>query len=181
MPRSLAQRISCLLYTSTVEIAPVVEEVMKLLPLMFYLFVFEPKPDEIDVYKRQEYGRDLVAASPAFCCQYRCVDNVDVVGAVFAAKCPPDLCFTAASRPDEKRDTRSAFKVVVDDHGRGPAGCVLANDPADVGVQPSFNVCLLYTSLTSIPSLDLAAHSIFTSALVCKRFAHVFLLIYQTF
>ena len=34
-------------FHATVEIAPVVEEVMKLLPLMFYLFVFEPKPDEI--------------------------------------------------------------------------------------------------------------------------------------
>ena len=29
---------------ATVEIAPVVEEVMKLLPLLFYLLVFEPEP-----------------------------------------------------------------------------------------------------------------------------------------
>ena len=85
-------------------------------------------------------GRDLVAAAPAFGGQCRCVDNVDVVGAVFAAKCPPDLSLAAAGRPDEKGDTRAALKVVVDDHGRGPAGCVLANDPADVGVQPSLNV-----------------------------------------
>lgn len=34
-------------FHATVEIAPMVEEVMKLLPLMFYLFVFEPKPDKI--------------------------------------------------------------------------------------------------------------------------------------
>ena len=31
-------------FTATVEIAPVVEEVVKLLPLLFYLLVFEPKP-----------------------------------------------------------------------------------------------------------------------------------------
>ena len=31
----------------TVEIAPMVEEVMKLLPLLFYLLVFEPEPEEI--------------------------------------------------------------------------------------------------------------------------------------
>lgn len=30
--------------TATAEIAPVVEEVMKLLPLLFYLLVFEPEP-----------------------------------------------------------------------------------------------------------------------------------------
>ncbi len=29
---------------ATAEIAPVVEEVMKLLPLLFYLLVFEPEP-----------------------------------------------------------------------------------------------------------------------------------------
>lgn len=33
--------------TATVEIAPVVEEIMKLLPLAFYLLVFEPKGDRI--------------------------------------------------------------------------------------------------------------------------------------
>lgn len=32
---------------ATVEIAPVVEEVMKLLPLLFYLLVFEPAPEPI--------------------------------------------------------------------------------------------------------------------------------------
>ena len=32
---------------AAVEIAPVVEEVMKLLPLLFYLLVFEPKPEKI--------------------------------------------------------------------------------------------------------------------------------------
>ena len=31
----------------TVEIAPVVEEMMKLLPLVFYLLVFEPEGDKI--------------------------------------------------------------------------------------------------------------------------------------
>lgn len=34
-------------FYATTEIAPVVEEIMKLLPLLFYLFVFEPKPDDI--------------------------------------------------------------------------------------------------------------------------------------
>ena len=33
--------------SAAVEIAPVVEEVMKLLPLLFYLLVFEPKPEKI--------------------------------------------------------------------------------------------------------------------------------------
>ena len=33
--------------TATAEIAPVVEEVMKLLPLLFYLVVFEPNPGDI--------------------------------------------------------------------------------------------------------------------------------------
>ncbi len=33
---------------ATTQIAPVVEEVMKLLPLLFYLLVFEQKPDEIN-------------------------------------------------------------------------------------------------------------------------------------
>ncbi len=33
--------------TAVVEIAPVCEEVMKLLPLMFYLFIFEPPPSEL--------------------------------------------------------------------------------------------------------------------------------------
>lgn len=32
---------------ATAEIAPVVEEVMKLLPLLFYLLVFEPEPENI--------------------------------------------------------------------------------------------------------------------------------------
>lgn len=32
---------------ATAEIAPVVEEVMKLLPLLFYLLVFEPEPEDI--------------------------------------------------------------------------------------------------------------------------------------
>ena len=32
---------------ATVEIAPVVEEVMKLLPLVFFLLVFEPEGDKI--------------------------------------------------------------------------------------------------------------------------------------
>ncbi len=34
-------------FNATAEIAPVVEEVMKLLPLLFYLAIFEPKPREI--------------------------------------------------------------------------------------------------------------------------------------
>lgn len=34
-------------FSATVEIAPVVEEVMKLLPLFFYLLVFEPKAGQI--------------------------------------------------------------------------------------------------------------------------------------
>ncbi len=34
-------------FTATVEIAPVVEEVMKLLPLVFYLLVFEPEGERI--------------------------------------------------------------------------------------------------------------------------------------
>ena len=34
-------------FAATVEIAPVVEEVMKLLPLAFYLLVFEPEPEKI--------------------------------------------------------------------------------------------------------------------------------------
>lgn len=33
--------------TAVVEIAPVCEEVIKLLPLMFYLFIFEPPPSEL--------------------------------------------------------------------------------------------------------------------------------------
>lgn len=35
-------------FNATAEIAPVVEEVLKLLPLLFYLFVFEPAPDRIN-------------------------------------------------------------------------------------------------------------------------------------
>ena len=34
-------------FAATTEIAPVVEEVMKLLPLLFYLLVFEPKAEQI--------------------------------------------------------------------------------------------------------------------------------------
>lgn len=34
---------------ATTQIAPVVEEIMKLLPLLFYLLVFEPKPEKINV------------------------------------------------------------------------------------------------------------------------------------
>ena len=34
-------------FTTTTEIAPVVEEVMKLLPLLFYLLIFEPKREQI--------------------------------------------------------------------------------------------------------------------------------------
>ena len=34
-------------HAATVEIAPVVEEVMKLLPLVFYLLVFEPEGEKI--------------------------------------------------------------------------------------------------------------------------------------
>lgn len=35
--------------TATTQIAPVVEEIMKLLPLIFYLLIFEPKPKEINI------------------------------------------------------------------------------------------------------------------------------------
>lgn len=34
-------------FHATAEIAPVVEEIMKLLPLLFYLLVFEPEPERI--------------------------------------------------------------------------------------------------------------------------------------
>ena len=34
-------------FAATTEIAPVVEEVMKLLPLLFYLLIFEPKREQI--------------------------------------------------------------------------------------------------------------------------------------
>lgn len=34
-------------FHATAEIAPVIEEMMKFLPLLFYLLVFEPKPQEI--------------------------------------------------------------------------------------------------------------------------------------
>lgn len=34
-------------FHATAEIAPVVEEIMKLLPLLFYLLVFEPEPEQI--------------------------------------------------------------------------------------------------------------------------------------
>ena len=36
-------------FAATAEIAPVVEEVMKLLPLLFYLLVFEPKAEHIKI------------------------------------------------------------------------------------------------------------------------------------
>lgn len=36
-------------FHATVEIAPVIEETIKLLPLLFYLFVFEPDPREINI------------------------------------------------------------------------------------------------------------------------------------
>ena len=36
-------------FGATAEIAPVVEEVMKLLPLLFYLLVFEPKAEQIKI------------------------------------------------------------------------------------------------------------------------------------
>ena len=36
-------------FAATAEIAPVVEEVMKLLPLLFYLLVFEPKAEQIRI------------------------------------------------------------------------------------------------------------------------------------
>lgn len=34
-------------FNATVEIAPVVEEIIKLLPLLFYLLVFEPEPEKL--------------------------------------------------------------------------------------------------------------------------------------
>ncbi len=37
------------LLNATTQIAPVVEEIMKLLPILFYLLVFEPKPKDIFV------------------------------------------------------------------------------------------------------------------------------------
>ena len=37
------------IFHATVEIAPVIEETIKLLPLLFYLFVFEPDPKDISV------------------------------------------------------------------------------------------------------------------------------------
>ena len=36
-------------FAATAEIAPVVEEVMKLLPLLFYLLIFEPKTEQIKI------------------------------------------------------------------------------------------------------------------------------------
>ncbi|NLO09804.1 MAG: PrsW family intramembrane metalloprotease [Clostridiales bacterium] len=36
------------LFNITTEIAPVVEEIIKLLPLLFFLLIFEPKPKEIE-------------------------------------------------------------------------------------------------------------------------------------
>jgi RsiW-degrading membrane proteinase PrsW (M82 family) len=38
------------LVSATAQIAPVVEEIMKLLPLLFYLLVFEPKPEKIKTF-----------------------------------------------------------------------------------------------------------------------------------
>ena len=46
---------------ATVEIAPVVEEVMKLLPLAFYLLVFEPEGERI---KSDAYTVALTFAQP---------------------------------------------------------------------------------------------------------------------
>ena len=37
------------LFNATTQIAPVVEEIMKLLPLLFYLIIFEPKSGEIPI------------------------------------------------------------------------------------------------------------------------------------
>ena len=34
---------------ATTQIAPVIEEIMKLLPLLFFLLVFEPKPEKINI------------------------------------------------------------------------------------------------------------------------------------
>ncbi len=39
----------CGYLAATAEIAPVVEEVMKLLPLLFYLLIFEPKTEQIKI------------------------------------------------------------------------------------------------------------------------------------
>lgn len=36
-------------FHATVEIAPVIEETIKILPLLFYLFVFEPHPNDIKI------------------------------------------------------------------------------------------------------------------------------------
>ena len=44
--------------SATVEIAPVVEELMKLLPLVFYLLVFEPEGEE-DQIRRHHAGAEL--------------------------------------------------------------------------------------------------------------------------
>ena len=41
------QFYSANLFNATTQIAPVVEEIMKLLPLLFYLIIFEPKSEEI--------------------------------------------------------------------------------------------------------------------------------------
>ncbi len=35
--------------SATIQIAPVVEEIMKMLPILFYLLVFEPKPERISI------------------------------------------------------------------------------------------------------------------------------------
>jgi RsiW-degrading membrane proteinase PrsW (M82 family) len=43
------QFYSANLFNATTQIAPVVEEIMKLLPLLFYLIIFEPKSEEIRV------------------------------------------------------------------------------------------------------------------------------------
>ncbi len=37
------------LINATTQIAPVVEEIMKLLPLLFYLLIFEPKSEKINI------------------------------------------------------------------------------------------------------------------------------------
>jgi len=43
-----AQIYNADMINATTQIAPVVEEIMKLLPLLFYLLIFEPKPQKIN-------------------------------------------------------------------------------------------------------------------------------------
>ena len=50
---------------ATVEIAPVVEEGMKLLPLVFYLLVFEPEPGPAACWARRSRStRSIIFSSP---------------------------------------------------------------------------------------------------------------------